>query len=394
MAGAVLYQQAGRTLARELAAEVSNPRTPSQMKQRVKWANLVAFYRANSGWMAKAFESKKATQSDYNKFMSANVAASNIYLTKQEAAQGACVVGPFKITEGSLPPIEHYAGTQTSVKYWITNIYLSQDVDFGNPVTVGELSRYIVAANAGIKEGDQLSFIRCTQTVSNITGVPYLAVRAYEMVIDSQASDLVQNYLPTDVLNTYDTGYYYALRVDDNGKSGAFAMVLSRTVGGKTMVSTQSLQLVNMDTYLQQFTSARQLQLASESYGTSEDIFLDSKTAKYSTPEGEWLSPLTIKIGDKVYKANDYIGAASVLDGKRLEITFNKSVVDQGINKIYFGVEDESFEVNVASSGNMVYVNAMQVPQPLMSGIVYNIDMALPDGSLTIPFATTRPELD
>ncbi len=60
----MLYTQGGRTLQRELAPEVKNPKTPAQMGQRVKWANLVAFYRANASWMPKAFENKKATQSD------------------------------------------------------------------------------------------------------------------------------------------------------------------------------------------------------------------------------------------------------------------------------------------------------------------------------------------
>ena len=47
LGGTVLYTQGGRTLQRELAPEVKNPKTPAQMGQRVKWANLVAFYRAN-----------------------------------------------------------------------------------------------------------------------------------------------------------------------------------------------------------------------------------------------------------------------------------------------------------------------------------------------------------
>ena len=59
LGGTVLYTQGGRTLQRELAPEVKNPKTPAQMGQRVKWANLVAFYRANAGWMPKAFENKR-----------------------------------------------------------------------------------------------------------------------------------------------------------------------------------------------------------------------------------------------------------------------------------------------------------------------------------------------
>ena len=88
LGGTVLYQAMGQTRQRELAAEISNPRTTQQMTQRVKWSNLVNLYRANRSWMKYAFETKKTNQSEYNKFMSLNVAASAIYLPKNVAAAG------------------------------------------------------------------------------------------------------------------------------------------------------------------------------------------------------------------------------------------------------------------------------------------------------------------
>ena len=51
LGGSVLYQAMGQTRQRELAANVANPRTNSQMQQRTRWANLVNFYRVNAGWM-------------------------------------------------------------------------------------------------------------------------------------------------------------------------------------------------------------------------------------------------------------------------------------------------------------------------------------------------------
>ena len=52
-AGNVYYLQKGEALVREKAAEVTNPRTPSQMMQRTRLANLVNFYRANKDWMKR-----------------------------------------------------------------------------------------------------------------------------------------------------------------------------------------------------------------------------------------------------------------------------------------------------------------------------------------------------
>lgn len=76
LGGAVTYMLKGVQIARELAAKVDNPRTPKQMNQRVKLANVVAFYRANRPWMERlAFETKKQNWSTYNAFVSANFAA-------------------------------------------------------------------------------------------------------------------------------------------------------------------------------------------------------------------------------------------------------------------------------------------------------------------------------
>ena len=101
--GMVLYSRNGETIARELAAQVTNPRTPAQMEQRVKLSNLVAVYRANASWMRGAFENKKDRESDYNAFVSANVGNNAVALSKSDVAAGAAVVGNYKITSGSLP---------------------------------------------------------------------------------------------------------------------------------------------------------------------------------------------------------------------------------------------------------------------------------------------------
>lgn len=322
LGGAVLYQQAGRTLARELAAEVSNPRTDAQMTQRVKWANLVAFYRANKAWMRKAFEGKKPTQSDYNKFMSLNVANSNIYLTKQEAAVGSCVVGPYKITEGSLPSIEVYADSND----FVTNLYYDADMGLDAGLTVAQFSAALLDFNAGLREGDQLSFIRITQQTNNQSGTPYILVRAYEVVLSRSNNEQLSSYWPLDLLQMSDLSGQAAVGVVNNGNMGAFSIVLSRTIAGKTLVSTQWLTLVNMATMLSSYTSAAQLNLAQASYGQQTDVFLDSNAAGYATAGGAELSLMYVQVGDRIVRAGEFLGTFVSLENKRLELVFNKTL--------------------------------------------------------------------
>lgn len=276
LAGAVIYQAMGQTRSRELAASVSNPRTVSQMNQRVRWANLVNFYRINSGWMKFAYETRKTNQSEYNKFMSLNVSNSRIFLPKSLAAQGACVVDSYIMTQGSLASIEMTKGGGN----WLSNLYLGENAVLDQNVTVGEVSQMLLENNPAIREGDQLSFIRFSQLTSPSSGVPYVVVRKYEVIIKANDTRPFYEFMPFDYIG-YDTANSeQVICVEDSGNAGGFLLCLSRTVGGKTFVSTQSIVVANNDALIAQYSSSTALQEAIDSYGESEEPFLTSTTAE------------------------------------------------------------------------------------------------------------------
>lgn len=276
LAGAVIYQAMGQTRSRELAASVSNPRTVSQMNQRVKWANLVNFYRINSGWMKFAYETKKTNQSEYNKFMSLNVSNSRIFLPKSLAAQGACVVDSYIMTQGSLASIEVTERTG----YWETNLFVGEGTSFGQNVTIGEVSQMLLENNPAIREGDQLSFIRFSQLTSPSSGVPYVVVRKYEVIIKADDTRPFYEFMPEAYIDVDVVPNNSAIIVNDSGYAGGFLLCLSRTVGGKTYVSTQSIVVANNDALIAQYSSSTALQEAIDSYGESEEPFLTSTTAE------------------------------------------------------------------------------------------------------------------
>ena len=271
----MLYTQGGRTLQRELAPEVKNPKTPAQMGQRVKWANLVAFYRANASWMPKAFENKKATQSDYNKFMSLNASRSRIYLTKEQARQGACVVDSYQVSDGSLQPVDIFPTEQN----WVTNLYLTGLDKLDATTTVAAFSTALLASNAGLRSGDQLSFIRVTQLNNNTTGIPYIQVRAYELLINEQGTGLVKDFWPIELIALGEVQETPALLVKNNNKQGGFALIVSRTQGGRVLVSPSQITQVNMGAIINQYSSSAALAAAIDSYGKGDEVFLDSKDA-------------------------------------------------------------------------------------------------------------------
>ena len=275
LGGTVLYTQGGRTLQRELAPEVKNPKTPAQMGQRVKWANLVAFYRANAGWMPKAFENKKPTQSDYNKFMSLNASSSRIYLTKEQARQGACVVDSYRVSDGTLQPVDIFPTEQN----WVTNIYLTGLDKLDATTTVAAFSTALLASNAGLRSGDQISFIRVTQLFNNTTNIPYIQVRAYELIINEQGDGLVKDFWPIELIGLGQEQETPALMVKNNNKQGGFAIIVSRTQAGRVLVSPSQITQVNMAEVINQYSSSTALQAAIDSYGQGDEVFLDSKAA-------------------------------------------------------------------------------------------------------------------
>ena len=275
LGGTVLYTQGGRTLQRELAPEIKNPKTPAQMGQRVKWANLVAFYRANAGWMPKAFENKKATQSDYNKFMSLNASSSRIYLTKEQARQGACVVDSYRVSDGTLQPVDIFPTEQN----WVTNLYLTGLDKLDATTSVAAFSTALLSSNAGLRSGDQISFIRATQLFNNTTDIPYIQVRAYELLINEQGPGLVKDFWPIELIALGEVQNTPALMVKNNSKQGGFALIVSRTQGGRVLVSPSQVTQVNMAAVISLYSSNAALQAAIDSYGRGDEVFLDSKGA-------------------------------------------------------------------------------------------------------------------
>lgn len=272
LGGAVIYQVNGQTLMRQLAPAVSNPRTDAQMSTRVRLANLVAFYRASAGWMRGAFESKAANQSDYNAFVSANAATNAVWLTKSQVEAGTCVVAPYIISRGSMGEIRQSV-TATLIA---SNLYTG-DLVISGATTIADLSSALIANNNGLQNGDQLSIIQYIQNTA--TGGAYSIVcRAYEVILSTTNTLPLSNYLPVDILTTTG-GDDSALAILTASFVGGASFILSRTQGGRILVSTSQVSLTSNNTIYAAMTSNTQKDAAIRSYGSNTTVFLDATTA-------------------------------------------------------------------------------------------------------------------
>lgn len=276
MAGAVVYQQSGRTLGRSLAQEIKNPRTPSQMSQRIKLANLVKLYQVNRSWAKLSFETKPRTWSDYNAFVSANLAGAVVYLTKPQVAAGSAVVAPVKVTAGTLGSIT----LRQSEDEIFSNINIGA-LSITAQTTIAEFSNAILDNNNGIQEGDQFSFVQYLQQ-TDPQGFPFVICRPYEVILNRTDGRALFDFMPEGILEGGGVENS-TLGVDTSEFTGGVAMVISRTTASSTRVTTGYICLTSNNTVYPQFTSQAAADAARESYGQGEDVFLESRAAADKT---------------------------------------------------------------------------------------------------------------
>ena len=313
--GNVYYMNKGQNIARELAPAISNPQTAAQQEQRMRWANLVSFYRANQPWQKRgAFESKKQTWSDYNAFVSANSKVSPVYLTKQQAEQGGAVVAPYIVTKGSLPSVA-VVSDETNEQF-VSDLYVG-DLTITGATTAAQLSAALRDNNNVLQEGDQLSFILNIQSTSP-DGVPFITARYYEFIIDSSDNRTLTDIGLEGVIldDTYEDMQRLCLAHDGAVCGGA--IIVSRTTSGNIKVSTQSLVLTaSMEAYLADYTSDAALQRAARSYGENDPNFLaagySGKASNVRVPIASGVVSINGNTGSSVLSVTSQNPALNVL---------------------------------------------------------------------------------
>lgn len=241
-------------------------RSSLQQSRRVKWGNLVQFYKISKLYMNKAFETKSKTQSDYNKFMSVNLSKTQVSISKEEANQGACVVEPLTVSMGSLSPVI-YTYSSGAIRF-----LEGDDYSISSSSTVGQLATEIIAQYPHILPMSQLSFIRYVQVLE--AGVPKVQMDAFEITLDPDDNSLITSKMPGEQLGS---GQGALLWTVPQNYSGGAAIILSYSADGKGIrVSTQTVEMFGDTDIYDEYTSADNAAGARESYGEDEEFFLES----------------------------------------------------------------------------------------------------------------------
>lgn len=233
------------------------------MRVRVRWMNVINMYKTFGGSLKDCFETKRRNESDYNRFVAMNMHASPVYLTRQEAEEGACIAAPYHVSQGSLPSI-NVTGTDATA---FTDIYLGKftiDAD----TTIAALAEAIVENNPGWQYYDQLSYFSALQLTDG-NGVPYVEGTRARVNLNPTDKRTLWSLAPSYGFSTT-SGY---LGHGQFVGQGAFCWVHSRR-GSDSRVLVSSQSLVANNDLMALYGSTEAMTEAMISYNVSENIFI------------------------------------------------------------------------------------------------------------------------
>lgn len=258
----VFMRTGGEQRARTYLKVINNPRTLGQMRQRVKLANLVAFYRILRPILGDSFLRRTANQSSYNAFVKANLASSRVYLTKEQASSGYAVTAPYTITDGTLQP-SAWGVSQNTVNGIILETPFEGPSGAGYALQEGFKSAYM-GYYADASEDDVLLFVVITEKSGAIA--PTMSYHAmYINQLDGSDGWFAEHIASSKPAETSGSATY--LFTTEANQS--IAIVRARITNGRIVVcSTESIILgFSANARFGQFNTKLQLGTAVNSYG-------------------------------------------------------------------------------------------------------------------------------
>lgn len=272
--------------------------TESQRTHRSRLANIVNFYRVILELEKKAWANKQGGQSDFNMFAKYNLANSPIFLTKQEAALGAAVIAPYKVSMGALESLAcSYDGNVFKTGVALGAAFAIADA------TIGALADAIVENNSDWNYGDKLSIAILTGVNRTLTEstIPVVNVKYVELTLNAGDTTLlanVPNFTALDCAKAVDNTL-----VVNNGSTAGVA-VHSREVNSALLASEQFI-VINAGSYpaYTTYSSEAQKQKAMASYGFKPDVLL--------TPYSE----VDVQVVAPAYVSGVTYGGAALVDG-------------------------------------------------------------------------------
>lgn len=214
----------GQQVTKDRVTEVKNPRTPSQMNQRMVMATALAMYSAGKEIFDHSFQGVTYGAKSMNKFLAdnvklirANVLANGTDFQANVYGNKAALPGAFKLSEGTLPAVP-----QGSVSMPNDGAQMAIKIGVGETIKVSDVKAFL-----GLSDGDFFTLIGLRG------GKTYIDVGNKEQ---PNASDLcfVRFYIPVGQDNTTITVENFATLFTPEYRNCAGAVLASSGAGAVT----------------------------------------------------------------------------------------------------------------------------------------------------------------
>jgi hypothetical protein len=341
-------------------ASIKTTKTPSQaqLAQKSRFSNIVAAYQLMADFLIGSYEPKLQKVSFYNLFIKYNFGKVNVYLTKEEAEAKSCVVAPYSISHGTLPPIEMSAQGNNLV----SSIRLPQGFTITDATTMGEVSIALLSANSFMHIGDQVSIVHLLQSFSD-SGIPYVSMKLHKIIITPQDQILFRALIPQSVFQIIN-GRVGA----DATEAGGIAYILSRRVANKLHLSTQHIALTPGNTVYQEYSSEAKKKEAVESYGKAFWYVDPVSGLTRQDPEDAYFAITGVTLnGTPIIQGS---GSIDISTGEVLVITGSK-LTDVGLKaRILTNPTGSPTTVGLSTLGSIVSIDP-----PITVNITTNVEI-------------------
>lgn len=353
----------------------SASRTEAQMLRRVKWANLVNFYKASAFWMPKAFENKKTNQTMYNAFMAANINQSTVALTKQLAEEGCCICEALQISKGSLASLDFSYSESTN----FISTGLRTNAAITGTTTVGQLSAGIIATMHDFQNGDNVAWVKYVQDLNRDSEQnvhPRLLCFYYEFTLDTTSSVLLSAHPLAKYFETAAESFYIMVgdATDLFEEGVGFALIHTRRTSG-LKVSSQNVYMVNTD-LVDQFSTQAWIQDCIDSYGVDAEVPLDPS---FSQATGVEIAYLGSRVWYEGYhnvriertEGGELLISGQGLSSRTIQVKFRAQGSDSYVDWTPLSVDAAGWHYIISGNGTaQIYVNGFHPCDIAVSGIV------------------------
>ncbi len=263
--GITLYRRRGKVYARISTREVSDRQSMNQFKTREKMRHSIALWKSFYTPYKPLMTTSDGTIA-YNAFLRANSALPTVYLTKQQARQGAALLIPgMVVSEGRLPEVEYdFAVLESGERVVLTDLLTGIDAETTQGLAIrcnDDLRQLLCNSNRNpqLMPNDKVRFYRFEQRLEG--DCPKVKMTCCEMTLDN---DPRQNPALRNWRFLSHEGRL-AIGGADNENTG-WAVV----VYGEEEQSASSQKVLSTCRLYKQYTTDEALAQAAESYGNVE----------------------------------------------------------------------------------------------------------------------------